>query len=550
MKRFAIYCLFATAALSYAGCSQDSTEVGVPDGDAIRFSITVSDSGYSPDRTATRASENEYATEFSAGDRAGLYVIAADGSVQQSNVEITAVSDGKGGIAWNLPVGTTIWHDKGMRYFLYYPYRADMTGMVATMVPGTTEAEGFFAQLIESWQPSADQSDYASYTASDLMVAEASLGAVSEHVVPLDFPMTHCMALVVVEIPGDLYYITSYNSGKTPCDIGIFIGEKPVFGGDRVPCNMQYRSRFIVRPGEELVLSGSYDDTDTQMHHDFSSKVEAADLVAGSYYRIRVDGGIAERTGDYHELGLVRIGDLFCPTTDNSDWYLVPHEVEKLANGDNAVGVVFQTDKRRFGIAEAEKLGGRNRMHGLVMAVKNVGIEVWGPFNTDEGLTKTQTKAQNYNDISGYYNCEHIRDKYGNFDNYPAFKAADNYNTTCPVPTTTTGWYLPASGQWWDILQNLGGCPALALPDEQISSSTNIKWLDQGNIPAAIDKWMTNIADENKTTFAGSWYWSSSESSGYSDYGDAQHWYISKDNLYCDPYRKDIPFFVLPVLAF
>ena len=38
--------------------------------------------------------------------------------------------------------------------------------------------------------------------------------------------------------------------------------------------------------------------------------------------------------------------------------------------------------------------------------------------------------------------------------NYPAFKAADDYNTTCPVPATTTGWYLPASGQWWDILQN------------------------------------------------------------------------------------------------
>ena len=270
MKRFVTYILFATAALSSAGCSQDSIDVVVPDGNADRFSITISDGGYSSDMTSTRASENGYATEFSAGDHVGLYVVAADGSVQQSNVEITAVSDGNGGVVWNLPVGTTIWHDKGMRYFLYYPYRADMTGMVATMVSGTTEAEGFFAQLIESWQPNADQSDYASYTGSDLMVAEATVGAVDEHVVPLDFPMMHCMALVVVETPGE-----------------------PVFSGDYLPCRIGDRSRIIVRSDENLTLTGSYDDTNTQMHYDFSVPVLSSSLQIGKYYRILVDGGLA-----------------------------------------------------------------------------------------------------------------------------------------------------------------------------------------------------------------------------------------------------------------
>jgi hypothetical protein len=81
------------------------------------------------------------------------------------------------------------------------------------------------------------------------------------------------------------------------------------------------------------------------------------------------------------------------------------------------------------------------------MAVKNIATrQAWGLFGMDEGLTTCRTKADNYNDISGYGNCEHIRTNRGNFDSYPAFKAAYDYNTTCPVPATTTGWYLPANG--------------------------------------------------------------------------------------------------------
>ena len=39
--------------------------------------------------------------------------------------------------------------------------------------------------------------------------------------------------------------------------------------------------------------------------------------------------------------------------------------------GKTVVGIVFQTDKSRIGKKEKEKLGGENKAHGLVMAVKN-----------------------------------------------------------------------------------------------------------------------------------------------------------------------------------
>lgn len=186
------------------------------------------------------------------------------------------------------------------------------------------------------------------------------------------------------------------------------------------------------------------------------------------------------------------------------------------------VGIVFQTDPSRIGAKEKKKLG---TVHGLVMSVKNAATKQgWGP-NEDEGLKKCKTKADNYNDISGYGNCERIRSNRGNFDNYPAFKAADDYNTTSPVPVTTTGWYLPASGQWWDILQNLGGCPAFAKQDEQTSSQDgSCKWYDQGNMLAALNAWMVHIADGNKDTFRDTDdFWSSSEATGY---WPAQEWTV------------------------
>ncbi len=220
--------------------------------------------------------------------------------------------------------------------------------------------------------------------------------------------------------------------------------------------------------------------------------------------------------------------------------------------GRAVVGIVFQTDKSRIGAKEKEKLGGEDKAHGLVMALKDAGTgKKWGPKGQDEGLNKCNTKAENYNDISGYGNCEHIRTNRGNFDNYPAFKAAYDYNTTCPVPATTTGWYLPASGQWWDIMQNLGGCPALADVTQQTSpNSGGSGWSNQGNISAALNAWMENIAAEDKDAFQLSserYYLSSSE---YSDLS-AQSWVMS-GSLFSDWFHKDNPryVYVRSVLAF
>ena len=217
--------------------------------------------------------------------------------------------------------------------------------------------------------------------------------------------------------------------------------------------------------------------------------------------------------------------------------------------GKTVVGIVFQTDPSRIGAAEKAKLGA-GKVHGLVMCVKNAATgQRWNPENKDAGLTKCQTKAENYNDISGYGNGEHIRSSRGNFDNYPAFKAADDYSSTCPVPATTTGWFIPSSGQWWDILQNLGGCPALADVTQQTSSDSNyLYWGGQGDVPAALNAWMEKIAADNKSNFySNEWFWSSSEDSE----NQARTWCFGSSGFVVSVQNaKDRFLLVRPVLAF
>ena len=219
------------------------------------------------------------------------------------------------------------------------------------------------------------------------------------------------------------------------------------------------------------------------------------------------------------------------------------------------VGIVFQTDKSRIGAKEKEKLGGEDKVHGLVMCVKNAATnQKWSTaWNIGEFPKECATIADSYNDISGYGNCERIRSSHGSFDNYPAFKDTDGYNTTCPVPTTTTGWYLPSVGQLWDIFQNLGCVTALADKDQQTSSLNQNSWSSQSKISAAINRWMTYIADENKNVFGNqNFILSSSEFNSFrvktwSSYNGEN----GEDNIICSSVAKENDdCHVRPVLAF
>lgn len=500
MKIQNIYHLLQAALLLLlVSCTQE--EFPAVQDKAQQLTISVTDGGYTSavenmkTRVETRAVENGYTTEFTEGDACGFYMVRG-GKPVYSNVKLTAEKDAAtGGIMWKTDGTTLAAGMDGESYYLYYPYQADMAGKTATPAEGAvmTDAE-FFKPLIDGWQPGDDQSTHAAYTASDLMTAGGSTTGTG-NTIHLSFAMKHRMALAVIEMPKTVYRFTDANVPDYT------VGAEATFTGTAKPLRMADGTyRYLVHSSMPTI-EGSYDEG----NREFTITTSASHPVVGEYKRYKVDGAAETiKNVTYAESGIARIGDFYCTKNNGTTGYLIPKEAdETTVQAAKVVGIVFQTDKSRIGAKEKEKLGGEGNVHGLVMAVKNIATrQAWGLFGMDEGLTTCKTKADNYNDISGYGNCEHIRTNRGNFDSYPAFKAAYDYNTTCPVPATTTGWYLPASGQWWDILQNLGGCPALADVTQQTSPDTGeFLWKSQGDVPAALNKWMENIAVGDKDTF-------------------------------------------------
>ena len=546
MKIQNIYHLLQAALLLLlVSCTQE--EFPAVQDKAQQLTISVTDGGYTSavenmkTRVETRAVENGYTTEFTEGDACGFYMVRG-GKPVYSNVKLTAEKDAAtGGIMWKTDGTTLAAGMDGESYYLYYPYQADMAGKTATPAEGAvmTDAE-FFKPLIDGWQPGDDQSTHAAYTASDLMTAGGSTTGTG-NTIHLSFAMKHRMALAVIEMPKTVYKFIDANVPDYT------VGAEATFTGTAKPLRMADGTyRYLVHSSMPTI-EGCYDGG----NREFTITTSASHPVVGEYKRYKVDGAAETiKNVTYAESGIARIGDFYCTKNNGTTGYLIPKEAdETTVQAAKVVGIVFQTDKSRIGAKEKEKLGGEGNVHGLVMAVKNIATrQAWGLFGMDEGLTTCRTKADNYNDISGYGNCEHIRTNRGNFDSYPAFKAAYDYNTTCPVPATTTGWYLPSSGQWWDILQNLGGCPALADGYQQTSSDINeFFWSNQGNVPDALNKWMWGIDGWDKFSYYHQ-FWSSSKFKG----NTMRYWVANSDDgwISCRWGNVNFQLYVRPVLAF
>lgn len=144
------------------------------------------------------------------------------------------------------------------------------------------------------------------------------------------------------------------------------------------------------------------------------------------------------------------------------------------------IGVVFQTDPARIGQAEKDALrdAGVDTPHGLVMAVKNANNNeacAWKTNNTDEaGLNYIETLSQAYGDINGLSNYNAVSKD----ADHLAFQAVSDLNQedTVPAPASSTGWFLPSIGQWWDIVVNLGGMATHMQPQQNDGTNNFYYW--------------------------------------------------------------------------
>ena len=162
--------------------------------------------------------------------------------------------------------------------------------------------------------------------------------------------------------------------------------------------------------------------------------------------------------------------------------------------------------------------------HGYAMALKNAAVKVnWGPINTDTSLPNSFTDTTLYKkDMDGYTNTQTIKTNY-TLSNYPAFKSALNYPVT--APPTSSGWYLPSSGQWFRIALDLSN---LSLGGDYLTflviSTTNTsdgpgsayQWTRASTSQSTatyFNNYLSPLSSSLYDSFAdGTWFWDSTES--------------------------------------
>ena len=205
----------------------------------------------------------------------------------------------------------------------------------------------------------------------------------------------------------------------------------------------------------------------------------------------------------------------------------------------DVIGVVFSTDLNRMGEAEKQALKDKGvEPHGLVLASKHVGditySNMWFYDEKNQGYDRDEREIgipyafdpedsyASYElsdaDIDGYLYTKLIREERAeDYENgmYPIFKDAVAFNETVPAPETSTGWYLPAAGQWHDILRNLTGATLNTTSSFYEDTAGNFFWLGKGDLPELMNANFDKIDDGDKTLFDAitNQLWTSSQAS-------------------------------------
>lgn len=428
MKLNILHILGVATTLLAAGCAQE--ELQKTDTEKLsELAISVTDGGYISEDTEsdapTRITDNDYRTEFTAGDVCGLYIVR-DGRIIAENIKLTAAGTGSN-VTWsadadNEPFGGLPNED----YYLYYPYQESMDGEIS---PAATTDADFFAPLIKDWQPQADQSDYETgYAASDLMTAEGIITEKGDGTLSLSFSMTHRMAMAVVQMPEVEYVFT--NTLTTGYIIPNY-KEFPYaeFSGDVKPYGLNNGMyRYIFNPQQTgTVINGHYKIGDYR-----SFTVDIDNINAGKYKTFYVESSSLKTI----EYGL-KVGDFFCKNPDTGNFYIIPKHSKP--NENDFVGVVFYVGhypKDNCGWLFAHMYN-TDVFNGYVMAVKNLPKAIWQNIANDR-ITNTDTDWWD-----GFYNYV--------WGLSPISDCCPIYNTVMQyvpaAPSKTTKWYLPSIAQ-------------------------------------------------------------------------------------------------------
>lgn len=456
MKTSITHFLYMVALALLTACSQnDETPTATPPQDNGKpLTFTITDGGFSTGgNNGTRAVEEDNKTNFTAGDACGLYIVR-NGEVRSANVKLTATQSGER-IVWTM--NEEVKGETTDSYYLYYPYQEDMTDKVS--VAADADDKTFFGNLISGWEVKADQSEYANYTASDLMTAKGEPKE-SDGTIALTFSTVHRMALAVIEMPKTTYHFTNTSPAisdyvvptSDPEDLTV------TFSETTKPWQVEkdvHIYRYILNPDKAVAITGNYKLywESSDKYHNFTIPSDRLNAIAaGKGKKFKIDGGIRE-ISHYLQLGdyLCKDGTLISketPLTDDQKKKVVAIVFYAGHNDNDALdydGTAIQQEK----------------CHGYAVALNDASNKgystcIWG--NTGEkGCYVDGNKSNPEKDWRGHiYNTTIVFGNTGSLEtSYPATYYADwCYNRTVSYPVTCTHWFLPSIGQLKTICVN------------------------------------------------------------------------------------------------
>lgn len=138
------------------------------------------------------------------------------------------------------------------------------------------------------------------------------------------------------------------------------------------------------------------------------------------------------------------------------------------------IGIVFQTFPNRLAQSDKDK----GFTHGYVMAVKGAhGMNKQTTWYTSdyqfECLKPAKTSDLWYWNVNGYNETMTVRDEYGDrITLCPAFDWTIN-GFGLQAPESSSGWFMPSTGQLWDLIANLCGHEAAVLMEDWQTKTLN-----------------------------------------------------------------------------
>lgn len=554
--QLAVVVVFVSALL-LTGCSENELP-GNENTDTNRttFTIEVSDGGYAPaagEKPDTRATENGYATQFTAGDKIGIFAVKNNEIVAGVNnlcLVATAEMDAGGGsssLVWKTENGKTPLNISGATYYAYYPWQSNdkITDKVNASV---TDVDDFFADLVKNWAPSTNQGTYTDYTGSDLMIASGTPSGKS-----LSFSMQHKMVLVVIDLPKTKYKLTDAN-GTTLSNDYIADGVPDTKFNGFTPYRMNDGTyRYLINPAATENLSGSYSNaTPATAEWQFE-----ASATAGQYKKYVVDGGSSKTIEKTHQL---RAGDFFMKDGTLLGKDKTPTEAQQAA----CIGIVYWVGDIKgdnYTLLDSKFPG---VTHGLVVSLwdmldpDNGSVEMTWTYGGYEYVNdwlgskngvrctwserpSSFTSIQIDNKMQGYANTIALKeynkyvesksdDGYGpeSKKRVKPVKGLDAFETAHPSPSNSSGWYWPSVYELKYVCWGQTGQRGTTGKNEILNPQIE-------KVPGA-------------DSFGSGHYWSSTEDS-YTSLG-AWYVYFSSGGVGNDGNKRNLAYRVRPLLAF